>query len=204
MKITKLSAYQIDVPIKPATISHGRVMSVFDETVVRIETDAGIDGWGCMRRRRAEAQYLLLSQHRSRSLAEWRRTAKPPFLASGSSLERRARRRAGLCGDAGGDRGDCGDRPAARGRATVSRGARPISANLFAGAMIQSASILEIGCREATSDDDSGNSVVFVRHSNQQYAEFGPCDGTLESKLAPMGSRPPAARVAPPLAWETG
>ena len=46
MKITKISVYQIDVPIKPATISHNRVMSVFDETIVRIETDAGIDGWG--------------------------------------------------------------------------------------------------------------------------------------------------------------
>ena len=46
MKITKISVYQIDVPIKPATISHDRVMSVFDETIVRIETDAGIDGWG--------------------------------------------------------------------------------------------------------------------------------------------------------------
>ena len=44
MKITKISVYQIDVPIKPATISHNRVMSVFDETIVRIETDAGIDG----------------------------------------------------------------------------------------------------------------------------------------------------------------
>ena len=42
MKITKISVYQIDVPIKPATISHNRVMSVFDETVVRIETDAGL------------------------------------------------------------------------------------------------------------------------------------------------------------------
>ena len=27
MKITKISVYQIDVPIKPATISHDRVMS---------------------------------------------------------------------------------------------------------------------------------------------------------------------------------
>ena len=30
MKITKISVCRIDVPIKPATISHGRVMSVFD------------------------------------------------------------------------------------------------------------------------------------------------------------------------------
>ena len=45
MQITKISVYRIDVPIKPATVSHDRVMSVFDETIVRIETDAGVDGW---------------------------------------------------------------------------------------------------------------------------------------------------------------
>ena len=44
MKITKVSVYQIDVPIKPATISHDRVMAVFDETIVGIETDASIEG----------------------------------------------------------------------------------------------------------------------------------------------------------------
>ena len=46
MKITRVSAYQVDVPIKPATISHDRVMSVFDITYVRVESDAGIEGWG--------------------------------------------------------------------------------------------------------------------------------------------------------------
>ena len=46
MKIRRISVHQVDVPIKPATISHNRVMSVFDETIVRIETDSGIDGWG--------------------------------------------------------------------------------------------------------------------------------------------------------------
>ena len=65
------------------------------------------------------------SQCRRRGLAGWRRSAKPPFLAAGSSLERRARRRVGLSGDAGGDRGDRGDRPAARGRATVSEAPCP-------------------------------------------------------------------------------
>ena len=44
MRITRISIYQVDVPIKPATISHGRVMSVFDITLARIETDAGIEG----------------------------------------------------------------------------------------------------------------------------------------------------------------
>ncbi len=46
MKITKISVYQIDVPIEPFAISHNRVMSVFDETIVQIETDEGITGWG--------------------------------------------------------------------------------------------------------------------------------------------------------------
>ena len=46
MNITRISVDQVDVPIKPATISHSRVMSVFDETIVPIETDVGIDGWG--------------------------------------------------------------------------------------------------------------------------------------------------------------
>ena len=46
MKITRISIHQVDVPIKPATISHDRVMSLFDITMVRIETDAGIEGWG--------------------------------------------------------------------------------------------------------------------------------------------------------------
>lgn len=46
MKITRISVYQVDVPIQPATISHDRVMSNFDITLARIETDAGIEGWG--------------------------------------------------------------------------------------------------------------------------------------------------------------
>ena len=46
MRISRISVYQVDVPIKPAVISHNRVMSVFDITLVRIETDTGIEGWG--------------------------------------------------------------------------------------------------------------------------------------------------------------
>jgi len=43
MKITRISVYQIDVPIKPATISHDRVMSpktspIFSATVCRSAT----------------------------------------------------------------------------------------------------------------------------------------------------------------------
>ena len=46
MKITRISLYQVDVPIEPFKISGGRVMETFDETIVRIETDTGIEGWG--------------------------------------------------------------------------------------------------------------------------------------------------------------
>jgi L-alanine-DL-glutamate epimerase-like enolase superfamily enzyme len=46
MEITRISVHQVDVPIKPATISHERVVDNFDVTLVRIETDAGVEGWG--------------------------------------------------------------------------------------------------------------------------------------------------------------
>ncbi|MEM7426614.1 MAG: mandelate racemase/muconate lactonizing enzyme family protein [Pseudomonadota bacterium] len=46
MKISRISVFQVDVPIEPFPISKGRVTSSFDETLVRIETDTGITGWG--------------------------------------------------------------------------------------------------------------------------------------------------------------
>jgi len=46
MKITRISIYQSIIPIEPFSISHGRIMSTFDETKVCIETDEGIIGWG--------------------------------------------------------------------------------------------------------------------------------------------------------------
>ena len=46
MKISGISIYQVDLPIKPVTISHDRVTSSFDITLARIETDAGLEGWG--------------------------------------------------------------------------------------------------------------------------------------------------------------
>ena len=51
MNITRISVYQVDVPIKPATISHSRVMSVFDETrgrpVCRTRFPASQRGFPC-------------------------------------------------------------------------------------------------------------------------------------------------------------
>ena len=48
MKITSLAVYQVDLPLKEGRYawSGGKSVSVFDATVVAVETDAGITGWG--------------------------------------------------------------------------------------------------------------------------------------------------------------
>jgi L-alanine-DL-glutamate epimerase-like enolase superfamily enzyme len=48
MKITNLAAYRVDLPLVEGTYrwSGGKSVSVFDSTIVRIETDAGITGYG--------------------------------------------------------------------------------------------------------------------------------------------------------------
>ena len=48
MRISRISAYQVDLPLREDRYSWsgGKSVSVFDSTVVRIETDAGITGWG--------------------------------------------------------------------------------------------------------------------------------------------------------------
>jgi cis-L-3-hydroxyproline dehydratase len=48
MKITGVTAYQVDLPLKEGSYnwSGGKSVSVFDSTVVRIDTDAGISGFG--------------------------------------------------------------------------------------------------------------------------------------------------------------
>lgn len=48
MKITTISAYQVDLPLHEGNYnwSGGNSVSVFDSTVVRVETDDGITGWG--------------------------------------------------------------------------------------------------------------------------------------------------------------
>lgn len=48
MKITRIAAYQVDLPLGEGNYnwSGGKSVSVFDSTVVRIETDAGIVGHG--------------------------------------------------------------------------------------------------------------------------------------------------------------
>ncbi len=48
MKITAIRVYQIDLPLKEGryTWASGNYVEVFDSTVVEIETDAGLTGWG--------------------------------------------------------------------------------------------------------------------------------------------------------------
>lgn len=48
MKITGIQAYQVDLPLKEGDYkwSEGKSVAVFDSTVVRVETDAGIAGHG--------------------------------------------------------------------------------------------------------------------------------------------------------------
>jgi len=48
MRITRVSAFQVDLPLHEGSYhwSGGKSVSVFDSTIVRIETDAGVTGWG--------------------------------------------------------------------------------------------------------------------------------------------------------------
>lgn len=48
MKITKINVYQVDLPLKEGKYSwsEGKSVDVFDSTVVEIQTDAGINGYG--------------------------------------------------------------------------------------------------------------------------------------------------------------
>src|SRR5215468_7465642 len=48
MKITSISAYQVDLPLHEGSYkwSGGNVVTVFDSTVVAVQTDAGITGYG--------------------------------------------------------------------------------------------------------------------------------------------------------------
>lgn len=48
MKITAIRAYRVDLPLKEGSYnwSGGKSVSVFDSTVIEVETDEGITGWG--------------------------------------------------------------------------------------------------------------------------------------------------------------
>src|SRR5438270_160614 len=48
MKITRIQAFQVDLPLHEGAYnwSGGKSVSVFDSTIVRVETDAGLTGHG--------------------------------------------------------------------------------------------------------------------------------------------------------------
>ena len=48
MRIKNISAYQVDLPLHEGSYkwSGGKSVTVFDSTIVRVETDAGVVGWG--------------------------------------------------------------------------------------------------------------------------------------------------------------
>jgi L-alanine-DL-glutamate epimerase-like enolase superfamily enzyme len=48
MKITSIDVFQVDLPFSGGSylLSGGREYRTFDATIVRIETDAGLEGWG--------------------------------------------------------------------------------------------------------------------------------------------------------------
>jgi cis-L-3-hydroxyproline dehydratase len=46
-RITRIAAYQVDVPLKTAyTMSGGRSYTAFDTTILEVETNTGVVGWG--------------------------------------------------------------------------------------------------------------------------------------------------------------
>ncbi|MDB5310869.1 MAG: hpbD [Gemmataceae bacterium] len=48
MRITRISAYRVELPLREGSYkwSGGKTVTVFDSTVVRVDTDAGLTGWG--------------------------------------------------------------------------------------------------------------------------------------------------------------
>ncbi|MFO0936454.1 MAG: cis-3-hydroxy-L-proline dehydratase [Gemmataceae bacterium] len=48
MRITAISAYRVELPLREGDYkwSGGKSVTVFDSTVVRVDTDAGVTGWG--------------------------------------------------------------------------------------------------------------------------------------------------------------
>ena len=48
MRITRIAAYRVELPLREGSYnwSGGKSVTVFDSTVVRVDTDAGLTGWG--------------------------------------------------------------------------------------------------------------------------------------------------------------
>jgi L-alanine-DL-glutamate epimerase-like enolase superfamily enzyme len=48
MRISRITAYRVDLPLHEGSYnwSGGKSVSVFDSTIVRVQTDTGVEGWG--------------------------------------------------------------------------------------------------------------------------------------------------------------
>ena len=48
MRIKRISAYRVELPLREGNYrwSGGKAVTVFDSTIVRVETDSGLTGWG--------------------------------------------------------------------------------------------------------------------------------------------------------------
>src|ERR1041384_7647983 len=48
MKISRIRAYRVELPLHEGSYkwSGGKSVSVFDSTVIEVQTDAGLTGWG--------------------------------------------------------------------------------------------------------------------------------------------------------------
>ncbi|MBP1775406.1 MAG: hpbD, partial [candidate division NC10 bacterium] len=48
MRIIRISAYRVELPLHEGSYrwAGGKSVAVFDSTVLRVDTDAGITGWG--------------------------------------------------------------------------------------------------------------------------------------------------------------
>jgi L-alanine-DL-glutamate epimerase-like enolase superfamily enzyme len=51
MKIAKISLYQVDLPLKEGSYSwSNQTFSAFDSTIVVVQTDSGLEGYGASRK----------------------------------------------------------------------------------------------------------------------------------------------------------
>ena len=76
MKITGIRAYQVDLPLHEGSYkwSGGNSVSVFDSTVVAVETDDGITGWGEVCPLGPGVSARLRARARAPASPSWRRS----------------------------------------------------------------------------------------------------------------------------------
>ena len=72
MKIIQISVYQVDLPLHEGSYnwSGGKSVQVFDSTVVRVDTDEGVSGWGEAQDTWHLDKYRAFARSRKRRAAE--------------------------------------------------------------------------------------------------------------------------------------